>query len=416
MPRFTRHVGSNLWAAVLDIAKQATKIDSVRLNPSFTITGMDTLRIGLLGLGQRGLQHLNALWKLQANGLCQVVALGDKFVDNLEQAKIQSFVDGFALQGVTESPIQTSTNFTTLLDAELDALYICLPPNVHNGEVIAAAQAGIHLFVEKPMSLSLSEALAMERAIAKAGVLSCVGFQQRFDVRHEAVHQYLHDKEAVMATYTMHAPFEGHNVKHTHTEEEGGPTNRVWTANKAWSGMTVVEGGIHPLDLWRYWFGDVVWVQATYNHRPDAAVQDGWDNPYAYSALFGFENGVVGNMRLSRLRKVFAAHSEHQVLCTESRLDLDGRDLVEYAYRGDYPPTEQPTPAQTRRLIDLSAPRDTTLEIARAFVTAVAQNDPSLIRSPFSDAMNSLAAVLGANVSDERNGERVVIADLLETQ
>lgn len=370
-------------------------------------------KIGLLGLGQRGLQHLKALWQLQSDGLCQVVALGDKFPDNLAQAKIQSFVNGFALQGVTDSPIHTTTNFATLLDQDLDALYVCLPPNVHNGEVIAAARAGIHLFVEKPMSLSLNEALEMDRAIADAGILNCVGFQQRFDVRHEAIKQYVGDKEAVMATYTMHAPFEGHNVKHTHTEAEGGPSNRVWTANRAWSGMTVVEGGIHPLDLWRYWFGDVVWVQATYNHRPSEAVIDGWDNPYAYSALFGFENGVVGNMRLSRLRKVFAWQQEHQILCTESRLELDGADLVEYAYQGDYPPTEQPSPEQIRRLIDLPASKNPTLEIARAFVTAVAQNDPALIRSPFADAMNSLAAVIGANVSDERDGQRVIIAELL---
>lgn len=378
-----------------------------------TASGFTKPRVGLLGLGQRGLQHLNALWQLQADGLCQVVALGDKFADNLAQAKIQSFVDGFALQGVTDSPILMATNFATLLDADLDALYICLPPNVHNGEVIAAAQAGIHLFVEKPMSLSLNEALQMEQAIADAGILSCVGFQQRFEARHEAIHQYMCDKEAVMATYTMHAPFEGHSVKHTHTEEEGGPTNRVWTANKAWSGMTVVEGGIHPLDLWRYWFGDVVWVQATYNHRPADAVVDGWDNPYAYSVLFGFENGAVGNMRLSRLRKVFAAHSEHQILCTESRLELNGRDLIEYAYQGDYPPPEQPTPEQTRRLNDLPEAKNGTLEIARAFVTAVAQNDPTLIRSPFPDAMNSLAAVIGANVSDQLDGRRVMVADLL---
>ena len=374
---------------------------------------MSSPRIGLLGLGQRGLQHLKALWQLQAEGACQVVALGDKFAENLAQAKIQSYVPNFASQGAGESPIFTTTNFQALLDQDIDALYICLPPNVHDGEVIAAAQAGIHLFVEKPMSLSLDEALDMARAIKDAGILSCVGFQQRFESRHEAVEQYLRDKEAVMATYTMHAPFEGHSVKHTHTEKEGGPTNRVWTANKAWSGMTVVEGGIHPLDLWRYWFGDVVWVQATYNHRTGDAISDGWDNPYAYSALFGFENGAVGNMRLSRLRKVFNTYTEHQVLWTEGRVAIEGNEVVEYAYRDAYPPAEQPSLDEVRRTLELPAPKDSTVEIARAFVTAVAQNDPAPIRSSFSDAMNSLAAVIGANVSDERNGERVILADLL---
>ena len=209
-------------------------------------------RVGLLGLGQRGLQHLKALWQLQSNGQCNVVALGDKFTENLEESKIRQYVPDFASAGVGPNPIYTTTEFSSLLSQRLDALYVCLPPNVHNGEVIAAAEAGINLFVEKPMSLYLNEALAMQQAIDNAGVLSCVGFQQRFDVRHEAVEQFLTGREAIMATYTMHGALEGHNVKHTHTEIEGGPGNRVWTANKEWSGMTVVEGGIHPLDCLLY--------------------------------------------------------------------------------------------------------------------------------------------------------------------
>lgn len=370
-------------------------------------------KVGLLGLGQRGLQHLKAIWQLQNDGLCQLVALGDKFPENLEESKIQGYVPGFSLNGADGQSVHTSTDFNSLLEQSLDILYICLPPNVHNGEVIAAAKAGIHLFVEKPMSLYLNEALAMQEAIDKAGILSCVGFQQRFDVRHEAVEQFLRDKTPVMATYTMHAPLEAHNVKHTRTEEDGGPSNRIWTANAAWSGMTVVEGGIHPLDLWRYWLGDVVWVQATYNHRPPEAVIDGADNPYAYSVLFGFENGAVGNMRLSRLRKVFSSNSEHQVLWTEGRVALEGQDVASYHYEGEYPPAERPSEADVRKILDLAPTQDTTLEIARSFVKAVANNDPSGIRSPFDDAMNSLAAVIGANVSDKLDGVRVNLAELL---
>ncbi len=370
-------------------------------------------KVGLLGLGQRGLQHLKAIWQLQTEGLCQIVALGDKFPENLDEAKIQGYVPDFSFEVQGHPAIHTTTNFADLLSQQLDILYICLPPNVHNGEVIAAANAGIHLFVEKPMSLYLNEALAMQQAIDAAGILSCVGFQQRFDTRHETVEKFLRDKAPVLATYTMHAPFEAHNVKHTRTEEDGGPSNRIWTANAAWSGMTVVEGGIHPLDLWRYWFGDVVWVQATYNHRPSEAIIDGADNPYAYSVLFGFANGAVGNMRLSRLRRVFSTDFEHQVLWTEGRLALEGAEVVSYHYDGDYPPADKPTEADIRTILDLPAAKDTTLEISRSFIEAVAQGDPAAIRSPFDDAMNSLAAVIGANVSDKLDGVRVNVAELL---
>ena len=55
----------------------------------------------------------------------------------------------------------------------------------------------------------------MQQAIDEAGVISSVGFQQRFDHRHEAMQQFLDDKQVVMAQYVMHAPLEAHSVKHT---------------------------------------------------------------------------------------------------------------------------------------------------------------------------------------------------------
>lgn len=366
------------------------------------------IRIALLGLGQRGLQHLKALWTLHQEGLAEVVALGDAFIQNLDEAKIRRYIPDFQTGQIT-----LSSDFSALLDVKPDAMYICLPPNVHNGEVIQAAQEGIHLFVEKPMSLFLDEALEMDAAISEAKIISTVGFQQRFDVRHEAMQHFLTDKTPIMAQYLFHAPFEAHNVKHTHTETQGGPTNRVWTANRAWSGGTVVEGGIHPLDLWRYWLGDVVWTQATYIHRPPEEVFDGADNPYAYSVNFGFECGAVGSMTLSRLRKVYATQSLHQVLWSEGHLRLEGNEVAVYHYNGDYPPAKPPSSESVRSLLPLSEPQDTTLAIARAFVTAVAQEDASLVRSTFSDAMNSLTAVIAANVSDEMGGVKVYLKELL---
>ncbi|MBM3264130.1 MAG: Gfo/Idh/MocA family oxidoreductase [candidate division Zixibacteria bacterium] len=53
-----------------------------------------------------------------------------------------------------------------------DAIYFCIPPGVHNGEVIRASRTGIHVFVEKPMSLYYDEAVDMDRAIRETGVVS----------------------------------------------------------------------------------------------------------------------------------------------------------------------------------------------------------------------------------------------------
>ena len=370
------------------------------------------VRVALMGLGQRGLQHLKSLWTLQEQGVVRLIALADAFDVNLESEKIRNYVHGFRPDGILHT-----TDFDEILGQESDALYVCIPPNVHAREVVRAAEAGLHLFIEKPMSLYLDEALEMEAAITASSALSTVGFQQRFDGRHTAIYRLLQEgRRPLMACYTYHGPLEGHNVKHHQTELHGGPGNRVWTANRAWSGMTVVEGGIHLLDVWRYWFGDVEWVQAHYQHRPDDDVYDGADNPYSYSALFGFAGGAVGTMTLSRLRKVYSDHMDHQILWTEGRAEICREGVITYEYMGPYPPSPPPTQEAVTRVLYEGQGDDDTFAISRVFVQAIKEGRPDLIRSPFSDAMNSLAAVIGANVSDELGGERVEIEELLRAE
>ena len=366
-------------------------------------------RVGIIGLGQRGLQHLGALWKLRSEGLVEIAALIDAFEDNLAETKIQGYVNGFRIDG-----IHTSTDFReTLSELSLDAVYFALPPGVHNGEVIQAANAGVHIFAEKPMSLYLNEAIEMERVIRENGVISTAGFQQRYDSRYEAVHKFLADKQPVMTTMIVNGSLEGHSVKHTKTETLGGPSNRVWTANAEWSGATVVEGGIHQTDLMRYWFGDVSWVEASYIHRDPSDIVDGGDNPYAYSVRYGFECGCIANLILSRLRQTYYSDGYESVLWTHGHLKFEGNDVVAYYYDGPYPPAQTPSEESVRHPLPISSPVDPTEGISRAFLKAIETGDSDQLRSTFTSSMNSLAAVLGANASDQLDGERIYLKDLL---
>ena len=131
----------------------------------------------------------------------------------------------------------------------MDAVYFALPLGVHQSEIVTAATSGLHIFTEKPMSLSLNQAIQMEKAIRENGVISTVGFQQRYDPRYQAAQISLQNKKLVMMTIIRNSTLESHSVKHTPTENLGEPSNRVWTANFEWSGSTVVEAGIHQVDL-----------------------------------------------------------------------------------------------------------------------------------------------------------------------
>ncbi|MBB16549.1 hypothetical protein CMK22_14850 [Candidatus Poribacteria bacterium] len=367
------------------------------------------IRVGIVGLGQRGLQHLKALWTLQQEGIVHITALVDTYLDNLTENKIRQHIDGFQL-----GHIHTSTDFfQTLKSIPLDAIYFAIPPSIHKGEIVSSAQAGIHIFAEKPMSLYLNEVIEMEQEIASHGVIATVGFQQRYDSRYESALQFLRDKEIVMISMIMNSTLEGHSVKHTHTEKQGGPVNRIWTSNYQWSGSTVVEAGIHQVDLMRYWAGDIAWVEANYVERDSSDIVDGGDNPYAYQVTFGFASGAIGNLILSRLRKVFYTDSYNSILWTHGHLKFEPEGVVAYHYEGPYPPAQPPSQEETRHLLPLADQRNATEEISRAFVQAITTGNAKVLKSTFSSGMNSLVAVLGANLSHQLKGRRIYLEELL---
>ena len=66
---------------------------------------MPNFKVALVGVGQRGLQHLQALCDLQEEELVTIVALVDPFVENLAKEKITSFVKRFLISKVCKLSI-----------------------------------------------------------------------------------------------------------------------------------------------------------------------------------------------------------------------------------------------------------------------------------------------------------------------
>lgn len=70
---------------------------------------------------------------------------------------------------------------SVLADSSIDAVAICSPTSTHSDLIARAAQAGKHIFCEKPVDLSVPRAEAVARTVAEAGVACMIGFQRRFD-------------------------------------------------------------------------------------------------------------------------------------------------------------------------------------------------------------------------------------------
>jgi hypothetical protein len=80
----------------------------------------------------------------------------------------------------------TYADYNGLLDAGgVDALVICSPAGTHAEVVLAALDAGLHVFVEKPMCITLADADAIVAARDRSGRVVQVGYMKRFDPAYE---------------------------------------------------------------------------------------------------------------------------------------------------------------------------------------------------------------------------------------
>ena len=123
------------------------------------------MKVGVIGLGVYG--QLHARTYASAPG-AELVAVCDIRHD-VVQAK------------AAEAGCSAFTDYTQMLsDCELDAVSIALPDYMHADATIAAAKAGKHVLVEKPLATTVDQCEQMIRAASDNGVFLMTDFSQRW--------------------------------------------------------------------------------------------------------------------------------------------------------------------------------------------------------------------------------------------
>ena len=188
---------------------------------------MTRLRTGFLGSGSYAQRHAQILATLPDE--VELVAFCDR-----NEWKAQALADEF-----THGQARVFTAQQDLFNqADLDLLFICLPPYGHSDEVEQAAARGIHLLIEKPIALTSEHGWRMVEAAEQAGIKTQVGFMNRFGAAVEQLKALLDSGEAgpvglMAARYFC-------NALHAH-----------WWRTREKSGGQVVEQAIHMFDLMR---------------------------------------------------------------------------------------------------------------------------------------------------------------------
>ena len=123
-------------------------------------------RVGIIGYGWAATAHADAI-----NGTDQGTVSAIFSSRSLDDAEVS------AAHG---SEIKTYTSLDDMLASDIDVVSITSYPNQHREQAVAAANAGKHIILEKPMALTWEDCKAINDAVVANGVKACVCFELRY--------------------------------------------------------------------------------------------------------------------------------------------------------------------------------------------------------------------------------------------
>ena len=239
---------------------------------------MGRLRIGMIGAGGIAQTHADYLRTMDR---VHVAAVIDPVIERAEAL-------------ATRCGARVYQDLESLL-AAIDAVYVCSPPTFHREQVEAAAAAGKHVYLEKPIATTLENGLAIMAALSSRRVHSMVGFNNRFRPSFRRWRNMIRGGELgqpqsawiVRSAPSLPAP------------------NTNWRTTAGLLCGITIESASHDIDLVRWTFGEVDSVAAaTSSSLPELA---------------GFDDTLNGLLRVDGGPAVSLAVSWSSAISTSSR-------------------------------------------------------------------------------------------------
>jgi predicted dehydrogenase len=172
-------------------------------------------------------------------------------------------------------------------DDAIDGVIICSETNRHEPLVMAAAAAGKHLFVEKPLGLGAADAYRMADAIEQAGVLFQTGYFQRGAPYNLFIREQIQRDAFGQITRLRHSNCHAGSLADRFTPEW------LWMTDMEQAGVGAFgDLGTHSLDIMLWLLGDVERVTATL----DVAVDNYHGTDEFGEGLLKFTNSAIGSL------------------------------------------------------------------------------------------------------------------------
>jgi predicted dehydrogenase len=245
------------------------------------------------------------------------------YADAIEVIAVADVVEETAQRRAAELGAAAYTDFRQMiLEADLDAVDICLPHYLHAEAILAAAQAGKHILCEKPLCLTVQQAEQVQLAVNTAAVtLMCAHNQLHLPAVTKA--KQLLDEGRLGTVYEVRTTDSFYN--------DFDPQNMGWRATTATSGGgELMDTGYHPTYLMLHFAGGSPVEATALLSRHRLRFMEGEDSA---QVLVRFDNGVVGQLVTSWAYDPPPGTERFSVVGEQGSLRSDGRSLT-VALRG----------------------------------------------------------------------------------
>ena len=266
------------------------------------------LKVGLLGAGGITNAHLPAYLKhpdrVQLTAVCDIA-----------EPRAQELAKKAGVEAVY-------TDLDKMLrEADIDAVDNCTGHPQHAALTIAAAEAGKHVIVEKPMAINVQECREMIAAADKAGVTLMVAQNLRYSPEAVAVKRFIDEGKLgdILAVRT-------HLIRRSGS---GGAYARYSDAKQG-GGILNAEQ-VHHIDLLRYYVGNVKRLTAACKSMGPGMLNGAED---MVVASFTFENGAVGDLFGSWGAHLSTEDRSYMVFGTEGTIHSTPPRLPEHHHFG----------------------------------------------------------------------------------
>lgn len=230
-------------------------------------------KVGIIGYGWAATAHADAI-----NGTNQGEVTAIYSSRPLDDAEVS------ARHG---SAIKTYTDLDAMLASDIDVVAITSYPAQHREQAVAAARAGKHIILEKPIAVSWEDCRAIGDAIREAGVRACVCFELRF------VSQFL--TTAKLIGDGMIGDIHYGEVDYYHGIGPWYGQYR-WNTTRENGGSSLLSAGCHALDALLLCMGNQVEEVSAYETQSKHSIFQKYEYATTTVALLKFANGSVGKV------------------------------------------------------------------------------------------------------------------------